>query len=161
MNVVNVGVAELQVGETPIIFKTILGSCIGIALYDAKLCVGGLAHVMLPCARNGKGAKNPAKFMNTAVPALVNQLVRRHRSAQRSLKAKIIGGATMFTHRKSTHPTLDIGNNNIKAVRMCLRSLRIPIVAEDVGADYGRRIEFHLDSGLVRVTGQGRTTIEL
>jgi len=59
----------------------------------------------------------------------------------------------MFSFKKTTSPVFDIGTNNITAVKYCLGELNIPIIGEDVGSNYGRRIEFHLESGNMVIVG--------
>lgn len=159
MTTVNVGVGEMRAGGAPDVLKTILGSCMGIVLYDRRRHAGGLAHAMLPVARNGD--PNAAKFVDSAVPRMVEMLERRFNAARAHMVAKLIGGATMFKYKKTNNRSLDIGNNNIAAARQCLAQMRIPLVGEDVGRDYGRRVEFHLDTGRVVVSAQGRPTVEL
>ena len=161
MSIINVGVGDMQAAATPAAFRTILGSCVGIALYDPICKAGGLAHIMLPLMRNGDG--HVPKYANTAIPALVAMLERDFGVTRRMLRAKLAGGATMFAYKKHkrTKPMLDIGNNNIKACRFCLDKLKIPIVAEDLGKDYGRRMQFNLDNGAVQVRTQGQETVEL
>src|SRR3954470_12520977 len=71
-----------------------LGSCIGCALVDAEAKVAGLAHIVLPESwANSAGAATapPAKFANTAVPHLVEELVRLGARKSR-LKAVLCGG---------------------------------------------------------------------
>jgi chemotaxis receptor (MCP) glutamine deamidase CheD len=42
-------VGEGVVRRAPVVFSSVgLGSCVVVTLYDAKRCVGGLAHIMLP-----------------------------------------------------------------------------------------------------------------
>src|SRR5690625_5750322 len=67
-----------------------------------------------------------------------------------SLKAKIAGGAQMFTFQTSSEITR-IGPRNITAVKERLKMHRIPIVAEDVGGNNGRTIEFDAITGMLKV----------
>lgn len=114
---------------------------------------------MLPMMRDRDA--NVAKYANTAIPAMVEALERGFAVKRRALEARISGGATMFAAKKRVKRLMDIGNNNIKAVRYCLEQLRIPIRGEDLGADYGRRMEFRLETGVVSVRAAGQTIIEL
>ena len=46
---IRVGIADLNVTFEPRKLITVgLGSCIGIAIYDMNVKIGGLAHIMLP-----------------------------------------------------------------------------------------------------------------
>lgn len=55
------------------------------------------------------------------------------------MKAKIAGGAQMFTNQ-SGKDTIRIGPRNIDAVKEVLTEHNIPLLAEDVGGNKGRTI---------------------
>lgn len=157
MNTINVGVADLATSSSPDVLKTILGSCIGIAIYSPKDRIGGLLHIMLPQLNNGD--MNKAKYANTGIPMLISTIENRYGIKRHTLIAKIAGGANMFSFIKNTNTIFDIGNRNISAVKYLLKELGIPIVGEDVGANYGRRIEFYLESGKMIITGPDRKEV--
>lgn len=157
MNTINVGVADLVTSSSPDILKTILGSCIGIAIYSPKDRIGGLLHIMLPQLNNGD--MNKAKYANTGIPMLISTIENKYGIKRHTLIAKIAGGANMFSFIKNTNTIFDIGNRNIAAVKYLLKDLGIPIVGEDVGANYGRRIEFYLESGKMVITGPDRKEV--
>ncbi len=147
---VKVGMADYKVSRAPASLITYgLGSCIGIAVYDATTKVGGLAHIMLPDSKQARLSDNPAKFADTAIPLMVNDMIRLGASKQR-LRAKIAGGAQMFTFANQTD-IMRIGERNAEAVRIVLKSLEIPIVADDTGGNYGRTVELKLESGGFRI----------
>ena len=78
MNVIRVGMADLNVATAPDSLRTTgLGSCVGIALYDPKAQVAGLAHIMLPATANEVEAKYLPKYANTAVPLLLEMMQKR------------------------------------------------------------------------------------
>ena len=157
MNTINVGVADLATSSSPDVLKTILGSCIGIAIYSPKDRIGGLLHIMLPQLNNGD--MNKAKYANTGIPMLISTIENRYGIKRHTLIAKIAGGANMFSFIKNTNTIFDIGNRNIAAVKYLLKELGIPIVGEDVGANYGRRIEFYLESGKMVITGPDKNEV--
>lgn len=66
------------------------------------------------------------------------------------MKAKIAGGAQMFTNQ-SGKDTIRIGPRNIDAVKEVLTEHNIPLLAEDVGGNKGRTIEFSTESLLLKV----------
>lgn len=118
-----------------------LGSCVGVVIYDETARIAGLVHIMLPDSSLAKaGAKNEAKFADTGVPALIKTLTKSGARPFR-LKAKIAGGAQMFQY-KSGSDLMKIGPRNVEAVKQQLKIARIPILAEDVGGNSGRTIEF-------------------
>jgi chemotaxis protein CheD len=141
-----VGVGDMHVGRSPLLISTVLGSCVGIVLYDPLSCVGGLGHIML--ARAPLRNENPAKYADTAVPALIRRMIRKGALPERII-AKIAGGANMFGFRDKSFA--EIGKNNIDAVCECLEKEKIPIAAREVGGSQGRTIFFALESGAVFV----------
>ncbi len=66
------------------------------------------------------------------------------------LKAKIAGGAQMFACVNNKELG-NIGARNVIAVKETLAKLRIPIIAEDTGKDYGRTLYFYAETGLMKV----------
>ena len=58
-----------------------------------------------------------------------------------ALKAKIAGGAQMFNYLLKSSIG-NVGENNVIAVKNKLSDLKIPIISEDVGLNFGRTIVF-------------------
>ena len=144
---IKVGMADLKAGKSPdSIISYGLGSCVGIALYDPQTKVGGLAHIMLPDSTQARATDNTAKFADTALPVLLDQVLALGGSRNR-LTAKIAGGSQMFSFAQATD-VMRIGDRNAEAVKAVLKSLSIRLVAEDVGGNYGRTVELLLDSGI-------------
>ena len=69
--------------------------------------------------------------------------------------AKLAGGATMFKHTENSLMG-DIGKNNIISVKEILLSLNIPVLSEELGGDYGRTIDFYLETGELKIKTIGR-----
>ncbi len=136
-----IGIGEYRIGSFPMI--TIgLGSCIGLSLYDPNLRVGAMVHIMLP--ESGGRVDRPGKYADTAVPLLIRELVALG-SKNRSLVAKIAGGACMFEYFGTG---LNIGERNAEKVRVLLKECHIQLAAEDVGGKVGRSVTFlPADSG--------------
>jgi chemotaxis protein CheD len=144
-SVVKVKMAGLEVGRAPDTLETLLGSCVGVAVWDRLSKLGGLAHVVLPESR---GCGNlPGKFADTAVSELRRQLLARGANPAK-LTAKIAGGATMFGQRTER----DVGEKNHRAVVERLRKHEISLVAEHIGGDKGRIIRFCLEDGSVSIS---------
>jgi len=147
-NAINVGMADLKVARSPDRLATLgLGSCVAICLFEPKLKIGGLAHIMLPDSSIVKENVNPAKFADTAIPRLIKELEQRGAVRQR-LTAKIFGGAHMFAF-KAGDDFLDIGARNIETVEAVLKWEGLAIAARNVGGDCGRSILLDLNTGLV------------
>ncbi|HOK42909.1 MAG TPA: chemotaxis protein CheD [Thermoclostridium caenicola] len=147
---IKVGMAELKVARHPAILTTLgLGSCIGIALYDSRTKNIGLVHIMLPSSSIATAGMNRAKFADTGIQDLVQEMVRIG-SDIRNIVAKIAGGAQMFAFA-TQNETMKIGQRNAEASRAVLASLNIPLVAEDTGGNYGRTIELSSEDGTLKV----------
>lgn len=131
-----------------------LGSCMGVALVDPVARVGGMAHVVLPSSELARGALQPGRFADTAIPALVDSVLELGANRGR-LVAKIAGGARVL-NAIAPGSRLDIGIRNVEAVRQVLAAARIPLAAEDTGGNYGRTVQLLVATGQVRVSTVGR-----
>jgi chemotaxis protein CheD len=151
-DLINVGIADMGIDIAPNTLRTILGSCIGICIYDPEVKLGGLSHIMLPSSK--KPTSNIKKYADTAIPYMIEEMIKRG-SNRRRMIAKIAGGSTMFRHTENTLMG-DIGKNNIVSTKEILASLNIKIVSEDVGGDYGRTIDFYLETGEVKIKTIGK-----
>jgi len=153
MAVIVVGMADLKVAKHPDTLTTLgLGSCVGITLVDKGKKIGGMAHCMLPTYKGFEG-QNIAKFVDSAVIELINQLVRIGAS-RNALVAKIAGGAHMFG-RSQNSDMLKIGERNAAAGLAILRQLSIPVQANDTGGSHGRTIELNIETGALRIKTVG------
>lgn len=157
---IKIGIAEIAAAKDPAVLVTLgLGSCVGVCLYDRSEKIVGMAHVMLPSSVDIKNNSNKAKFADTAVEMLIADMIALG-ADDKVITAKIAGGAQMFAF-KSTNDLMRIGERNVEAVRDELRKRRVSIVAEDVGGNYGRTIEFFSKNGKlsVKTIGHGISII--
>jgi chemotaxis protein CheD len=160
VEVVNVAIGQWAVAASPSRLRTLLGSCVGVVLYDRNSKVGGLAHVVLPSARGA--VDHPGKYADTAIPALVAELERRIGSqARMRLTAKLAGGASMFQVDTPADSTLNIGRRNQEAIEAILSALRIPVLARDLGGTTGRRLTLDTISGIVAIKVPGGADYEI
>lgn len=153
---VKVGIGDLNVVLPPDKLVTLgLGSCVGIAIYDSTNKVAGLAHIMLPDSTSFSNQSNPMKFADLAIPILVKRMEDAGAN-RRVIKAKIAGGASMFSF-PDKNPLMDIGGRNGIAVKEVLQKLNIPVVSEDLGGNSGRTMILDSISGkvLIKTVGKG------
>jgi chemotaxis protein CheD len=132
-----------------------LGSCIGLALVDARSGVAGLAHVVLP--ESGGREDKIGRFADRAVPELLSQ-VEKLGAVRPRVKAVLVGGASMFAVGSAG---LDVGPRNEAAVREQLKALRIPIAATETGGNRGRTIRVSVHGGRVTSREAGGVESEL
>lgn len=155
-NIIKVGMADLQSSTHPCILTTLgLGSCVGIALYEPFKKIAGLAHIMLPSSLQARNNTNLAKFADTGIAKLIEDMGRLGAN-KNCIVAKLAGGAQMFSFSSSSD-MMRIGFRNISAVKEFLTQHKIPLIAEDTGGNYGRTIELSSDNGtlLIKTIGHG------
>jgi chemotaxis protein CheD len=153
-DLIKVGMADLKVASHPSVLTTLgLGSCVGITLYDCKKKIVGLAHIMLPSSKIASSITNRAKFADTGIVDLVSGM-RLLGAEQKSLVAKIAGGAQMFANASES---MRIGQRNCEAAKSILYDMNIPLISEDTGGNFGRTIEISSEDGrlMVRTIGFG------
>lgn len=145
--VLSAGMGQWVVAAAPRRIRSLLGSCVGVVLYDAKAKLGGVAHVVLPDSR-GETA-NPGKYVDTAIPGMLSDLRRMSGgiAAAGRITAKLVGGAAMF---QGENP-INIGGMNQAAAERVLARLGIPVLARDLGGDAGRKLVFDTLSGIVTI----------
>ena len=156
---IKVGMADLKVCKAPDNLTTIgLGSCIGIAMYDPVSKVTGLAHIMLPDSTAIRSNSNIAKFADTGIQKLLDDMIKAGASKTR-IKAKIAGGAKMFD--VGTSNMINVGERNAIASRDKLKKLGIPLIAEDCGKNFGRTVEIYSENGDFLIKAVGRDTYKI
>ena len=156
MSNIVVGISDLNIGKgSDVLVTYALGSCVGICIYDPMTKVGGLSHIMLPSSTlNNPGVVNPMRFADTAIVLLLRKLEAAGAMRAR-MKAKIAGGAQMFSAIGNSS-LANIGARNVEAVKQVLARERIPIIAEDTGKNYGRTVHFSPGDGIMHIVSANK-----
>ena len=155
-DLLKVGMADLNTAISPGVLTTLgLGSCVGICLYDTSTKVSGMVHIMLPNSTQIKNNSNAAKFADTGIVKLMEDMIKIGAKRSRII-SKIAGGSQMFNFN-DTSDIMRIGARNVTATKETLKLLNIPLVAEDTGGNYGRTIELYSETGilLIKTIGYG------
>ena len=148
VDVHSVGIAGSKVVGAPDCVRTVLGSCIGIAIYDPQKKIGALGHIMLPNSDGAGGDRG--KYADTGVDWLVEQLAEEGVCLE-SLQAKIAGGATMFGNNMNS----GIGERNTESVITRLEHHDIPLIGSFTGGAKGIKMHFYPETGIVEVASIG------
>lgn len=127
-----------------ITIRTLLGSCVAVCLYDAKVRIGGMNHFLLP-ADTGGGDRAPASFGVHSMELLINGLMKLG-ADRRRLVAKVFGGGSVIGGL-----TTSIGERNVAFAREFLRDEGIQIVAQKVGVTSALSVLFDTGTGTARV----------
>ena len=122
-----------------------LGSCVALCAYDAQKHIAGMAHMVLPDSDDGKRGGAEAKFVDLAIPLVLDEL-EKHGATLSRLKIHLVGGAQMLTGASFTD-TMMIGQRNVEAARQVLDGLRMRISTEDTGGEAGRTVRLHVATG--------------
>lgn len=153
---IKVGMADLKVGRAPDVLTTLgLGSCIGLTFYDPVTKIGGLVHYMLPDSTKLKNNTNIAKFGDTGIRELYRQVLAQGANPRR-LVAKIAGGASMF-EMSGLSSVGNVGERNAEEAKLMLKELKVPLIAEDTGLNYGRTVELNCETGEYVIKAIGKS----
>jgi chemotaxis protein CheD len=157
---VTIGIADMKVSGDPEVTLVThsLGSCIGVAVYDPVVKVGGILHYMLPDSEidTEKAASNPLMFADTAIPLLFKACYKLGAKKTRMV-VKVAGGSQIMDESR----VFDIGKRNYTALRKVFWRNNVMIDAEDVGGSSNRTIRLNIATGQlsIRVSGIGERTL--
>ncbi|MFQ5703079.1 MAG: chemotaxis protein CheD [Gemmatimonadales bacterium] len=126
-----------------------LGSCVAVLIHDASRQIGGLAHVLLPSRSLCRNRNKPVRSADAAVPLLVSKMIEAGAERTR-LESRLVGGASMFADLMA-RGAVHIGERNLAACRLALRSEGVEVTAEAVGGETSRSVWFDVRSGVVKV----------
>lgn len=151
-----VGIAEYKIVKEPQKIMTIgLGSCCGVILYDEINRIAGLVHILLSSSQNEKNLVNKAKYADTGIVALYEDM-KKLGANSRFMKAKLAGGAHMFNFNNPSNSIFTIGEKNVKECKVMLARLNIPIISEDTLGTWGRTIVFDTTTNKLHVKSVGK-----
>ena len=148
-----IGIADMKMAQNSgMLITYALGSCIGICLYDQKIKLGALIHIMLPLNME-PGRKNTMKYADTGIRETLKMMEAKGASRSR-ITAKIAGGAKMFEVKGGS--LSNIGQRNIESVHNTLKREGVKILQEDVGGTVARTLLFDVGTGLGCVRCYGK-----
>ncbi len=134
---------EYFVANSDIVIMTVLGSCIAACIWDAKTCVGGMNHFMLP---DGDSADTSGRYGSYAMELLINEMIKLG-ARRESMQAKVFGGGQVM----AGFTTMNVGERNTKFVMDYLHTEHITVVSKDVLDIYPRKVCFFPTNGKAMV----------
>jgi chemotaxis protein CheD len=99
-------------------------------------------HFLLPASREGQPAS--LRFADVGTRVLLERL-QALGCRPPNLRAKIFGGAAMFQTRDRYDASL--GAQNVAAALHLMKNAGIPVIAQETGGAYGRKVIFNTDNG--------------
>ena len=151
---ITVSIADMKVSDDPeaILITRSLGSCIGVAVYDPRVRVGGLLHYLLPETWNPDKAKNnPFMFADTGIPLLFKSCYQLGAKKGRMV-VKIAGGSQIMDATE----IFSVGQRNYGALRKIFFRNNILINAKDIGSSVARTMRLSIATGEVSVKIPGQ-----
>lgn len=148
--IIEVGMGRMHISCAPNVLVTRgLGSCLGITLYDRVKKIGAMAHAMLPDISRAVSNTNPSRFVNSSIEKMLQDL--KDQGCNRlHFEAKLFGGARMFGFI-TQDSSLNLGEKNMNMAKDILSKNEIPVLAMEVGGNFGRTIELDLENGKVLI----------
>lgn len=134
------------VGDAAFRIRTVLGSCVSIALWHPGARVGGMSHFLLPTrGATAAGQGLDGRYGDEALLLLLGQF-RQACLPAGDFVAKVFGGGNMFPEQTAAG-SIPVGQRNGEAARTLLQAHGIPIVSESLFGVGHRQIIFDVASG--------------
>jgi chemotaxis protein CheD len=154
MNQITVDIADCKVSNNPddTLVTYSLGSCVGVAIYDPGVQVGGIIHCMLPIASVDpqKAEVKPFMFVDSGMTKFLTMLFELGVSRSRAI-IKVAGCARILDNSN----LFRIGERNHTVLRKILWKNGLMIKAEQVGGSLSRTLRLEIGSGRCSLRSSG------
>ena len=136
---------DLLVIREPRTVITVLGSCVAVTFFNARLRIAAICHAMLPRPRRFRlddvAEQERFKYLSEAVPHMAAQFAMLG-VAPSEVEVKLFGGGNVIGSKDGDHPERWLGNVNVQTARELLEAAGFNVRAANVGGDRGRKILF-------------------
>ncbi len=137
----------------PIIAQAFLGTCVGIAVFDADNGIGGLIHILLPEPPSSVSVPEPEKYASTGLPIFLKALYEDGADPKK-LKAWIAGGALMGPVTRHDI-ALDTGGRSVEIAKNILASEGIHIEYAETGGGFATSLNLDMQDWQVDIQPAG------
>jgi chemotaxis protein CheD len=164
--VVRLGIGRAAIVEHDGIAGMLVGSCVGLFMFDPVKKVVAAAHVSLPSMSLSGDADltdaTAGKFGDAAPDHLLSLIERAGGSRSRTV-VKMAGAACMFGNATASNGAAreTIGELNAEAVRNSVIRLGLTLSASECGGSNGRKLFFDTRDGILRVVTVRGEMLEL
>ena len=121
---------------------TVLGSCVSVCLTDPVNQISGMNNFAYP---KKKGEQSLSKFGNYSIPQLLEMMFKLG-ADKKNIQAHIVGGSS-----STKYASKDLGKKNVKVAKDILKKYKIPVVNDDTGGTFGRKVLFDTQNGEIIV----------
>lgn len=140
---IDVDTGGVEVSAEPVVLQSVaLGSCIALVLYQRKMKIGGLAHIMLPGP--SPSSKINTKYTVDAIDALLDRVTKLGAGIN-DLEISVVGGANVLQEG-------DIPDKVTKSVLDYLQQLNLVVNCMRVGGVNRRSVFLETKTGDVYYT---------
>lgn len=129
-------------GEHALRLRTLLGSCVAIALWHPRRRIGGMCHYLLPGFSGGSASMTDGRYAGGAFRLFLSEIAR-HRTRPEDYEATLLGGGKMF------ESSIGVGWRNIETGRHFLSEHGFLLRGEHVAGIGHRHVTFELSTGQV------------
>jgi chemotaxis protein CheD len=154
---------EVYLARQPAIIRTILGSCVGVTFWNARLGVGALCQALLPKHPKNSSAKlnlpTSLRYVDFAIGDLARQFDELG-ALRPEVQVKLFGGADVLPASGTAPRKPTVGKQNCEAAIEVLRTEGFDIIASSLGGTCGRSIQFHTGTGEVLLRRLSRVVFE-
>ena len=128
----------------------LLGTCVGVAIFDSSNDIGGLCHILLDKPNDPENVWQPRNYASTSLPFFVDDLLKK--GAQRDRLQAAVAGGSLSAPFCVRDLNMDIGGRNSEAVLQYLDRHHIPIIKKEIGGCNAMNLTFIARNCQVNIT---------
>jgi chemotaxis protein CheD len=136
---------EYYVSQEDVVISTILGSCISACIYDPVSRIAGMNHFLLSNKRYSKDMQvclsEAGRYGVNAMELIINDMLKLG-AKRKNFRAKAFGGSSLLGGGCRPDSFLCVGDVNCRFIVEFLNNEGIPLVASNLGGNFGRVIRF-------------------
>jgi chemotaxis protein CheD len=141
---------QVHASADPCAITTVLGSCVAVCLFDARIRAGGVNHFLLPDHTSDEAVSG--RYGPSATQELLDRMYALGARAE-TMTARLVGGANVLS---AIRVTPSLGQRNADAAMEVLVAAGVLVSARDVGGGAGRKLVFSTRDGTAWIKPLGR-----
>jgi chemotaxis protein CheD len=145
---------EMFLARDPAIIRTLLGSCVGVSFWSARLGIGALCHALLPRCPEGCTLDVKPEIGYRYVDFAIRDIARKfdRLGARRpEVQVKLFGGADVLLGGSGQAVRATVGSLNCETALDVLRAEGFQIAASSLRGTVGLKIHFNTGNGEIRL----------
>jgi putative nucleotidyltransferase with HDIG domain len=150
----HVASGSFEVGHTqPRVLQAFLGTCVGVAVFDATAGVGGIIHLLLPEPIGQWNVDQPEKYAATGMPLFLKQLLNLGATPE-NMQAVVAGGA-LVGPLTPQDMSLDIGGRTAEKAYIALHTDGIGVKRAETGGFFTCCLELDMQRWTCEISPSG------